>query len=126
MRILTGKAMSRRTLLRGLGATVALPFLDAMIPHQGEGRPGSSVRTDFRPSTYRTGWPCSTGLRPGKRGTSMPIRRSKSRLSSCPFSSRWRRSRIGSLSFPASCELGQRACGRLGLVAYRHGPRGRN
>ena len=38
MRILTGKAMSRRTLLRGLGATVALPFLDAMIPASGRGQ----------------------------------------------------------------------------------------
>ena len=30
--IVTRKAMSRRTVLRGLGATVALPLLDAMIP----------------------------------------------------------------------------------------------
>ena len=38
MTILTGKAMSRRTLLRGLGATVALPFLDAMTPLSAAGR----------------------------------------------------------------------------------------
>src|SRR3979411_977404 len=30
--IVTKKAISRRTVLRGLGATVALPLLDAMIP----------------------------------------------------------------------------------------------
>jgi hypothetical protein len=30
--ILTGKHMSRRTALRGLGATIALPLLDSMIP----------------------------------------------------------------------------------------------
>src|SRR5688500_15579609 len=30
--IVTRKAISRRTLLRGMGATVALPLLDAMIP----------------------------------------------------------------------------------------------
>jgi hypothetical protein len=30
--IITKKAISRRTMLRGLGATVALPFLDAMVP----------------------------------------------------------------------------------------------
>ncbi len=30
--IVTKKALSRRTVLRGLGATVALPFLDAMTP----------------------------------------------------------------------------------------------
>ena len=29
---LTAKHISRRTALRGLGVTVALPFLDAMIP----------------------------------------------------------------------------------------------
>ncbi|MDX1577356.1 MAG: DUF1552 domain-containing protein [Gemmatimonadota bacterium] len=32
MDIITGKHISRRTALKGLGATVALPFLDAMIP----------------------------------------------------------------------------------------------
>lgn len=32
MSYLTSKALSRRTLLRGLGATIALPFLDAMVP----------------------------------------------------------------------------------------------
>ena len=32
MSFITGKHMPRRTLLRGLGATVALPFLDAMVP----------------------------------------------------------------------------------------------
>ena len=32
MKILTQKAMPRRTFLRGLGATVALPYLDAMEP----------------------------------------------------------------------------------------------
>jgi hypothetical protein len=32
MEILIGKPLPRRTFLRGLGATVALPFLDAMVP----------------------------------------------------------------------------------------------
>jgi hypothetical protein len=32
MMILTGKHLPRRTFLKGLGATVALPFLDAMVP----------------------------------------------------------------------------------------------
>jgi len=32
MHFLTGKTMPRRTFLRGLGATVALPYLDAMVP----------------------------------------------------------------------------------------------
>ena len=30
--IITQKRLSRRTVLRGLGATVALPFLDSMVP----------------------------------------------------------------------------------------------
>ena len=32
MEFITGKHLSRRTFLRGAGATVALPFLDAMVP----------------------------------------------------------------------------------------------
>ena len=32
MEFITGKHLARRTFLRGLGATVALPLLDAMIP----------------------------------------------------------------------------------------------
>ena len=32
MMIVTGKSLSRRTVLRGLGVTVALPFMDAMVP----------------------------------------------------------------------------------------------
>ena len=38
LKILTGKALSRRTLLRGVGATVALPLLDAMFPGVGRGQ----------------------------------------------------------------------------------------
>src|SRR5437016_3786227 len=32
MQILNGKSIPRRTFLRGMGATVALPYLDAMAP----------------------------------------------------------------------------------------------
>ena len=35
MRFITGKHLPRRTFLRGAGATVALPFLDAMLPAGG-------------------------------------------------------------------------------------------
>jgi hypothetical protein len=35
MSFIAGKHIPRRTVLRGLGATVALPFLDAMIPARG-------------------------------------------------------------------------------------------
>ena len=32
MHVILGKSLERRTFLRGLGAAVALPFLDAMVP----------------------------------------------------------------------------------------------
>src|SRR5688500_10076657 len=32
MSFITGKHIPRRTFIRGVGATVALPFLDAMVP----------------------------------------------------------------------------------------------
>lgn len=32
MEFLTGKQMQRRTFLRGMGASVALPLMDAMVP----------------------------------------------------------------------------------------------
>ena len=35
MAFITGKHVGRRTMLRGIGATVALPFLDAMVPARG-------------------------------------------------------------------------------------------
>ena len=35
MSFITGKHLPRRTFLRGMGATVALPFLDAMVPAGG-------------------------------------------------------------------------------------------
>src|SRR5205814_8439528 len=35
MSVIGGKHIPRRTMLRGLGATVALPFLDAMVPARG-------------------------------------------------------------------------------------------
>ena len=35
MTFLTGKTLPRRTMLRGLGATLALPLLEAMVPGFG-------------------------------------------------------------------------------------------
>jgi len=43
MNILTKGAMPRRTFLRGLGATVALPYLDAMVPSLANLRGGSAA-----------------------------------------------------------------------------------
>ncbi|MGH7504156.1 MAG: DUF1552 domain-containing protein, partial [Longimicrobiales bacterium] len=46
MDIITGKYLPRRTFLRGMGATVALPFMDAMVP---AGRRGWAVAAADRP-----------------------------------------------------------------------------
>ena len=39
---ITKKHISRRTLLRGMGATVALPFLDSMLPAFAQSRTGAN------------------------------------------------------------------------------------
>jgi hypothetical protein len=44
MTFLTGRALPRRTFLKGLGASVALPYLDAMIPAVGLGRSAERVQ----------------------------------------------------------------------------------
>jgi hypothetical protein len=44
MAILSGKHLSRRTFLRGAGASVALPFLDAMVPAGRASAATSSLR----------------------------------------------------------------------------------
>ena len=40
MEFITGKRMERRTFIQGMGASLALPFLDAMVP---AGRMGASA-----------------------------------------------------------------------------------
>ncbi|MCY4572179.1 MAG: DUF1552 domain-containing protein [Gemmatimonadetes bacterium] len=47
MQFITGKYIPRRTFLRGLGATAALPLLDAMVP---AGRPGATARSLAQPT----------------------------------------------------------------------------
>jgi hypothetical protein len=49
MDFLTGSYIQRRTFLRGVGATVALPFLDAMIP---TGRLSAGVRAAIDPTRF--------------------------------------------------------------------------
>ncbi len=41
MHFLTNKKLPRRTFLRGMGATIALPFLESMLPARGASRCGS-------------------------------------------------------------------------------------
>jgi hypothetical protein len=44
MKIITGRAISRRAMIRGVGSALALPFLDAMIPARLLGRQAAAVR----------------------------------------------------------------------------------
>src|SRR5262245_50702906 len=48
MSFLTGKTLSRRTVLRGLGATVALPLLDAMVPFGLRGKAAAAPAHRFQ------------------------------------------------------------------------------
>jgi hypothetical protein len=43
MNIVSGKALPRRTFLKGMGATLALPYLDAMMPAVGTARKASAM-----------------------------------------------------------------------------------
>src|SRR5215472_6290061 len=48
---MTGKTLPRRTILRGLGATVALPFLDVMVPRlRATARPVHRFQTFYVPN----------------------------------------------------------------------------
>ena len=49
MSMITGKHMPRRTFLRGLGASVALPFLDAMVPAGRRAAAATSAAVDRTP-----------------------------------------------------------------------------
>ena len=45
---LTGKSIPRRTFLRGVGATVALPFLDSMVPAFAAPGPAADIKPPVR------------------------------------------------------------------------------
>ena len=62
--IVTGKALSRRTVLKGLGAAIGLPFLDAMTPAFARSVFARVRRRCVSPgSTCRTASTCGTGRR---------------------------------------------------------------
>ncbi len=58
--IVVKKYLSRRTMLRGLGASLALPFLDAMVPAltlQARTAAKPVRRVGFVEAWNRFGWP---------------------------------------------------------------------
>jgi len=77
MTFLTKKSMDRRTLLRGMGATVALPFLDAMMPAlTAQSKVAAPPRLgfvyaahgvifdDWKPKATGRNWELTTNLQP--------------------------------------------------------------
>ena len=74
MSVITKRAISRRMLLRGLGATVALPFLDSMVPALTAATPtvrfgavyvpNGMVMQNWTPATVGTGFELTPILEP--------------------------------------------------------------
>jgi len=72
----TGKSISRRTVLRGLGSAVALPFLDAMVPSGARAAtapakrfgvvyfPNGAIMQEFTPKTVGRGFEFTPILKP--------------------------------------------------------------
>ena len=57
MTFLTSKSLPRRTVLRGIGATLSLPFLEAMVPvlsrARAAGKPVNRFLAFYVPNRWR-------------------------------------------------------------------------
>ena len=62
--IITKMALPRRSFLRGMGATLALPFLDAMVPALSAAAPGQGRSPAWASSTRPTARTCPTSTPP--------------------------------------------------------------
>ena len=60
MIFLTKKHLSRRTFLRGAGAAIALPLLDAMVPARALARQSAALTTTRSPSLVDARYSFST------------------------------------------------------------------
>ena len=76
MPFLTAKSLPRRTVLRGLGATLALPFLDGMVPGRdaARARPGARAPLSdlLRPQRHGHGILAAERRRPQLRAVAHP------------------------------------------------------
>ena len=72
MSVIAGKHVPRRTMLRGMGATLALPFLDAMVPARARWEPWPAPR-----GSIARGWSASRWC------TARPAPASGARRSTC-------------------------------------------
>ena len=126
--IITKMALPRRTFLRGMGATVALPLLDAMVPAlsaTSRRRPPLSAASGS--CTSRTAPSCSNGRRRQKERRSS-CRRSSSRSRRTGSGSRWCRTSIPAPRKPPKAKAqgimrAQAPCGCR--VCIRSAPRAR-
>ena len=77
--IVTKKSLPRRTFLRGMGVTMALPFLDAMMPALSARQNGCGAVRRMGSSTFEWDDPADVGARYNGRGFELsPI------LTRCP------------------------------------------
>ena len=96
MNFLTAKSLPRRTVLRGLGATMALPFLEAMLPAfslraRAIGKPAHRFQTFYVPNGMAM--PYWTPKGEGSAAAELEPARAMPG-GSRPFSSRWPRTGI--------------------------------
>ena len=63
MNFITGKQMPRRTFLRGVGATVALPFLDSMVSAGRNGAHAAAADEIIRVARFLFGPFCSSNCK---------------------------------------------------------------
>ena len=86
--IITRKALPRRTFLRGMGAAVALPLLDAMVPSmtalaRSAGRPGAPPGVRLHADGLRSPALDAAGRdRPGRAVAHAPVPQARSSISS--------------------------------------------
>ena len=107
--------LSRRTVLKGMGATLALPFLDAMLPAFSlRGQAAANRSIGSRRSMCRTGWRWSTGRRRVK-GSGFELSPILEPLA--PF----RNQMLVLVGHQSELELHPR--GRLRVVSHRHDAR---
>ncbi len=83
MMFITKKQLSRRTVLKGMGVTLALPFLEAMVPARA--RPAPPANKKIRLVAHRDG--ARVGGQHGDRHQEEPVGAGGRRIAS----SIWRR-----------------------------------
>jgi len=101
MTIITGKHLARRTFLRGMGAAIALPMLDAMRPALAAEPAKAPLRMAF---TYIPNGVTMRDWKPAGEGAGSPFMRqpfSQASISACSRSRSARRARLRGAKVPS-------------------------